>query len=164
MNSISGVRRRRPTKSSGKLLHLHAGEKAINQETRRWDDARGETFRMHIKEFAHDYRYFPDPDLLPVDTSVFMDEGRSPPAPRTATRESRETVRARLRSYAGYDASVLASEKPVGRLLRPCREKGEETEERGELDHQRSPQLPASSLGENHRRILQSPRTPSMNW
>ncbi len=36
-------------------------------ETRRWDDTRGETTLMRIKESAHDYRYFPDPDLLPVE-------------------------------------------------------------------------------------------------
>src|SRR4030095_5001509 len=36
------------------------------QETRLWDPDREETRSMRTKEFAHDYRYFPDPDLLPV--------------------------------------------------------------------------------------------------
>jgi Asp-tRNAAsn/Glu-tRNAGln amidotransferase B subunit (PET112 homolog) len=40
----------------------------MEQETRGWDDAAGETFLMRTKEFAHDYRYFPDPDLVPVKT------------------------------------------------------------------------------------------------
>ena len=41
----------------------------IHQETRLWDEERQKTFLMRSKEFAHDYRYFPDPDLLPVRIS-----------------------------------------------------------------------------------------------
>ena len=54
-----------------------AGEAAkhFEQETRGWNDAAGETFLMRTKEFAHDYRYFPDPDLVPVKTEVLA--GRS---------------------------------------------------------------------------------------
>ena len=42
------------------------GGGAIEQETRLWDEERQRTFPMRSKEFAHDYRYFPDPDLLPL--------------------------------------------------------------------------------------------------
>ncbi|NDC65619.1 MAG: Asp-tRNA(Asn)/Glu-tRNA(Gln) amidotransferase subunit GatB, partial [Burkholderiaceae bacterium] len=41
---------------------------SLVQETRRWDDDAGATFTMRTKEQAHDYRYFPDPDLLPIRT------------------------------------------------------------------------------------------------
>ena len=41
----------------------------IAQETRLWNVAAGRTEPMRSKEFAHDYRYFPDPDLLPVSVS-----------------------------------------------------------------------------------------------
>ena len=43
----------------------------VRQETRRWDDAAGEGSSMRGKEDAHDYRYFPEPDLMPV---VMTDE------------------------------------------------------------------------------------------
>jgi len=47
----------------------------VVQETRLFDSARGETRSMRAKEFAHDYRYFPDPDLLPVElTQEFVDK------------------------------------------------------------------------------------------
>ena len=55
-----------------------AGEwRKLEQETRGWNDASGETFLMRTKEFAHDYRYFPDPDLVPVKTEVLLAEVRA---------------------------------------------------------------------------------------
>ena len=60
---------------------LERGEK-LQQETRRWDDAAGQTFLMRTKESAHDYRYFPDPDLLPVNTDAFLEKcARAPELP-----------------------------------------------------------------------------------
>lgn len=47
---------------------LEAGEEII-QETRRFDQASGKTFSMRRKEDANDYRYFPDPDLPPIEVS-----------------------------------------------------------------------------------------------
>ena len=48
---------------------------AIDQETRLFDPNKGETRSMRSKEEAHDYRYFPDPDLLPLEFSqAFVDE------------------------------------------------------------------------------------------
>ena len=47
---------------------IEAGEKVV-QETRRWDDTKGASYAMRSKEDAQDYRYFPDPDLVPIEIS-----------------------------------------------------------------------------------------------
>jgi aspartyl-tRNA(Asn)/glutamyl-tRNA(Gln) amidotransferase subunit B len=79
----------------------------IPQETRLWDQAEGHTVSMRSKEKAHDYRYFPEPDLLPVHVSAAWREeirGTIPELP--------EAKRARfVRTYGvtPYDAEVLTS-------------------------------------------------------
>ncbi|HKV03987.1 MAG TPA: Asp-tRNA(Asn)/Glu-tRNA(Gln) amidotransferase subunit GatB [Candidatus Acidoferrales bacterium] len=83
----------------------------ISQETRLWNVAAGRTETMRSKEFAHDYRYFPDPDLLPVAVSeeAIAEVRRSMP-------ELPEAKNARfLRDYGitAYDAGVLTSTKAL---------------------------------------------------
>jgi aspartyl-tRNA(Asn)/glutamyl-tRNA(Gln) amidotransferase subunit B len=68
LNSISGVRRALQYEIQRQVDVLSSGG-TIRQETRRWDDPAGITQLMRTKEQAHDYRYFPDPDLLPVNTA-----------------------------------------------------------------------------------------------
>ncbi|HEY1074757.1 MAG TPA: Asp-tRNA(Asn)/Glu-tRNA(Gln) amidotransferase subunit GatB [Patescibacteria group bacterium] len=51
----------------------------LRQETRGWNDAKGETYVMRTKETADDYRYFPDPDLRPLDLSWLEEEGTVTP-------------------------------------------------------------------------------------
>jgi aspartyl-tRNA(Asn)/glutamyl-tRNA(Gln) amidotransferase subunit B len=65
MNSFSGVRRALEYEIPRQIEALKRGEKLI-QSTRRWDDVAGVTEQMRTKEDAHDYRYFPDPDLMPA--------------------------------------------------------------------------------------------------
>jgi aspartyl-tRNA(Asn)/glutamyl-tRNA(Gln) amidotransferase subunit B len=64
MNSFSGVRRALEYEIPRQIEAVKRGEKLI-QSTRRWDDVAGITEQMRTKEDAHDYRYFPDPDLMP---------------------------------------------------------------------------------------------------
>ena len=68
LNSISGVRNGIRYEIRRQCEAIAAGGR-IRQETRRWDAERGVTAAMRTKEDAHDYRYFPDPDLLPVHIS-----------------------------------------------------------------------------------------------
>ena len=64
MNSFSGVRRAAEYEITRQIEVLEEGGQLV-QETRRWDDDAGITDSMRTKEDAHDYRYFPDPDLMP---------------------------------------------------------------------------------------------------
>ncbi|HYG22464.1 MAG TPA: Asp-tRNA(Asn)/Glu-tRNA(Gln) amidotransferase subunit GatB [Verrucomicrobiae bacterium] len=68
MNSFSGVRRALEHEIPRQIEAVQRGEKLI-QSTRRWDDVTGVTEQMRTKEDAHDYRYFPDPDLMPLEPS-----------------------------------------------------------------------------------------------
>ena len=71
MNSISGIKRALEYEIQRQTKALQVGEK-LQQETRRWDDDAGKTSVMRTKEYAHDYRYFPEPDLMPVTLSDAM--------------------------------------------------------------------------------------------
>jgi aspartyl-tRNA(Asn)/glutamyl-tRNA(Gln) amidotransferase subunit B len=106
LNSISGVRRALAYEVRRQTEALERGEE-LQQETRGWDDFRGETFLMRTKEFAHDYRYFADPDLVPVKTEALVADarGRMPELPKAK--------RARFVNQYGvsaYDAGVLADD------------------------------------------------------
>jgi len=66
MNSFSGVRRAAEYEIARQISVVSKGGKLI-QSTRRWDDVAGITEEMRTKEDAHDYRYFPEPDLMPFE-------------------------------------------------------------------------------------------------
>ncbi len=65
LNSFKAIKRAIEGERERQIDLLESGEKVI-QETRRWDDVKGESYAMRSKEDAQDYRYFPDPDLVPV--------------------------------------------------------------------------------------------------
>ncbi len=70
LNSFKAIKRAIEGERERQIDLLESGEKVV-QETRRWDDVKGESYAMRSKEDAQDYRYFPDPDLVPV----VIDEG-----------------------------------------------------------------------------------------
>jgi aspartyl-tRNA(Asn)/glutamyl-tRNA(Gln) amidotransferase subunit B len=83
----------------------------IEQETRLFDPDKGETRSMRSKEEAHDYRYFPDPDLLPLELSPSLIADLQKALP-----ELPDAKKARfMRDYAlsGYDADVLVAERDM---------------------------------------------------
>lgn len=82
----------------------------IDQETRLFDSVKNETRSMRSKEEAHDYRYFPDPDLLPLEfDDAFVD------AIRAELPELPDEKRARFQTEGlkEYDASILVSDKSI---------------------------------------------------
>jgi aspartyl-tRNA(Asn)/glutamyl-tRNA(Gln) amidotransferase subunit B len=91
---------------------------AIDQETRLFDPGRGETRAMRSKEEAHDYRYFPDPDLLPLEfDQAFVD------ALAAGLPELPDAKRARFISDYGlpaYDAGVLVADKEAADFYEDC--------------------------------------------
>ncbi len=108
VNSIRFIGQAVDTEARRQIAILEDGG-AIDQETRLFDPTRGETRAMRSKEEAHDYRYFPDPDLLPLEfDQAFVDalEAHLPELP--------DAKKARfMRDYglASYDAGVLVADK-----------------------------------------------------
>ena len=113
MNSISGVRRALTYEIRRQISVLDSGEQ-LEQETRGWDDTAGETFLMRTKEFAHDYRYFPDPDLVPVKTDVLVADVRErvPELPKAKRARFVEQYQ-----VSSYDAAVLANDLALAKYF-----------------------------------------------
>src|SRR5512139_729517 len=87
----------------------------IDQETRLFDATRGETRSMRSKEEAHDYRYFPDPDLLPLElTAAYVDDLKShlPELP-----DGKKARFMRDFSLSAYDAGVLVAERETAEFF-----------------------------------------------
>ena len=108
VNSIRFVRQVVDYEARRQIQVLEAGG-TIDQETRLFDVKTGETRTMRSKEDAHDYRYFPDPDLLPLTfTQSYVDEIRAslPELPDAKKHRFVEEY-----GLSAYDASVLVSDK-----------------------------------------------------
>jgi aspartyl-tRNA(Asn)/glutamyl-tRNA(Gln) amidotransferase subunit B len=110
MNSFRNVQRAIEYEIKRQAYVLDAGD-AIVQETRLWDDTAGVTHSMRSKEEAHDYRYFPDPDLVPVvidDAWIEAIRNTLPELPL----EKRERF---VREYQipAYDAGVLTASRAL---------------------------------------------------
>ena len=116
-------------------VEILEGGGVIKQETRLWDTTKGETRSMRSKEDAHDYRYFPDPDLLPLKLDPAWVEDIKKTLP-----ELPDEKRARFIEKFGltpYNASVLVAEKEIADFY-------EETlKETARL----SPHIPSSRIG-----------------
>ena len=113
MNSISGVRRALAYEVERQTAALARGETLV-QETRRWDDDAGQTFLMRTKEMAHDYRYFPDPDLLPVRSEGLLNEVRARVPELPGAKRARFIEQYQV---SPYDAGVLADDLELARYF-----------------------------------------------
>ena len=117
MNSFRNVQRALEFEIRRQTALLDQGEEVV-QETRLWDAARGVTSSMRGKEEAHDYRYFPDPDLVPLIIDPKWVE-----AVRTSLPELPEAKKERfIREYGipEYDAEVLTASKPLANYYEAC--------------------------------------------
>ena len=114
-------------------IDILEGGGSIKQETRLFDSRTGETRSMRSKEEAHDYRYFPDPDLLPLvlDQAWVDDIARALP-------ELPDEKKARFMALglSAYDSSVSCGRKRNGGLLRRHAASGCGTQGGGKLADQ----------------------------
>lgn len=108
MNSLKSVRDAIAYEEARQAQVLDGGGRVV-QETRLWNQDTGSTHSMRSKEESHDYRYFPDPDLVPLDlTDVWIEEQRKqlPELP-----EQRRARYQTVLSLSPYDAGVLTAER-----------------------------------------------------
>src|SRR5690606_14571531 len=84
---------------------------SIDQETRLFDAHKGETRSMRSKEEAHDYRYFPDPDLLPLEFDQRYVDALAAGLPELP--DDKRTRLVEKLGLSAYDAAVLVSEKAI---------------------------------------------------
>jgi aspartyl-tRNA(Asn)/glutamyl-tRNA(Gln) amidotransferase subunit B len=114
LNSFKAIARAIENERERQIDLLEAGEEVI-QETRRWDDTKEYSYAMRSKEDAQDYRYFPDPDLVPIVISdEWLEEirGNQP--------EFREEKKARYQEEFGlpeYDADILTGTKKLADIF-----------------------------------------------
>ena len=110
LNSFKAISRAIEYEARRQVELLEEGRRVI-QETRRWDDNKDATFSMRSKENAQDYRYFPEPDIPPLELSEEYLEGLREGQPEMA-RERRERYQ-RQYGLPAYDADLLTSQKAL---------------------------------------------------
>lgn len=114
LNSFKAIARAIENERARQIELLESGEEVI-QETRRWDDTKEYSYAMRSKEDAQDYRYFPDPDLVPI---IISDEWIE--HVRNNQPEFREEKMARYQAEYGlpeYDASILTGTKKLADIF-----------------------------------------------
>ena len=94
---------------AGRQVEVYENGGEVDQETRLFDSAKGVTRAMRSKEFAHDYRYFPDPDLLPLEITREFVDGIKASLPELPD-EKKERFMADY-GLSAYDAGVLVAER-----------------------------------------------------
>ncbi len=117
VNSFGAVYRAIQYEASRQIEVLEAGG-TIDQETRRWDDAKGESVLMRSKEDAQDYRYFPDPDLLTFEVSEAHVQELKDSVPELPVAKTMRYVK--NFGLVQIDAQLLASNKARAAFFDEC--------------------------------------------
>ena len=121
LNSFKAIARAIENERERQIDLIEAGE-AVIQETRRWDDTKEYSYAMRSKEDAQDYRYFPDPDLVPI---IISDEWMAEKKKKEP--EFRDEKMARYISEFNlpeYDADIITLYKPLADLFEAAVQKG----------------------------------------
>ena len=149
MNSFSGVRRALEYEIPRQIEIVKQGGKLM-QSTRRWDDEAGITEEMRTKEDAHDYRYFPDPDLMPLaPTDAWLAEVKARVVELPLARKQRF-----MREYQlpAADAETFKNDVPLGDYFEGLARKS------------KNPKAVANWVINNLRaKLAEVPRTPSLS-
>ncbi len=114
LNSFKAIARAIENERARQIALLEAGKEVV-QETRRWDDTKEYSYAMRSKEDAQDYRYFPDPDLVPIIISDAWIENI-----RNNQPEFREEKKIRYQDVFGlpeYDADILTGTKKLADIF-----------------------------------------------
>ena len=115
MNSLKSIVSAIAYESQRHINALETGSEVLVQETRRWDDNKGETFAMREKENAADYRYFPNPEILPIYISDEWIENI-----RNGLPEMAHDKFARLTGELGlseYDSKIITGSKNLSDIF-----------------------------------------------
>ena len=114
LNSFKAIARAIEGERERQIDLLEAGEKVI-QETRRWDDTKGESYPMRSKEDAQDYRYFPEPDLVPI---VISDEWLKEIKDRQPELQTEKMIRYKEEyDIPEYDAKIITGHKKLADIF-----------------------------------------------
>ena len=109
MNSLKAIAAAIAFESERHIEALETGNEKLVQETRRWDDDSGETYAMRNKENATDYRYFPNPELMPVVIDDAWIERIRSSLPETA--ENKFTRLTQELGLSEYDSRIITGSK-----------------------------------------------------
>ena len=114
LNSFKAIARAIENEQERQIDLIEEG-KAVVQETRRWDDTKGYSYAMRSKEDAQDYRYFPDPDLVPIIISdEWMEEIR---AKQPELRTEKQQRYKEEYDIPEYDIDIITSTKKMADLF-----------------------------------------------
>ena len=121
LNSFAAIERAIKAETARQIDLIEAGEKVV-QETRRWNDDKEYSYAMRSKEDAQDYRYFPDPDLVPI---IISDEWMAEVKSKEPEFRDEKMARYILEfNLPEYDADIITLYKPLADLFEAAVQKG----------------------------------------
>ena len=121
LNSFKAIARAIENERERQIDLIEAGE-AVIQETRRWDDTKEYSYAIRSKEDAQDYRYFPDPDLVPI---IISDEWMAEVKSKEPEFRDEKMARYILEfNLPEYDADIITLYKPLADLFEAAVQKG----------------------------------------